>query len=354
MRRSAPAGLTAILAALVAQMVLAAPLAVAGTPPACGPEPPPGQPGCELTGEPSPGPGGTLQRPLTASVGGSPTPPYPDCGPAQQYPCVVTHSSPTITSVQVSASDANGNTGGGDPLSADFAPDSPCHGQTSCSGKARYLQNLQYLLVRVNYQYGQVAPDSDPSHIQPLIGRDEYLIYLNGAPPPREPEIQSITFREPSPATGQFEPLGSNGTTDGNQIEIVARVINPGSSPEAATLTFMDPLTNQPLFAGVRSLNVPANSTVDASALINTEGYAWTSHGAPVSSVDVTATLDAGGLSESEETVALSVQPKPLVLVHGLNATFTTYSRTWAAATRPPPTPSGGPSWLATDRCPAS
>ncbi len=128
------------------------------------------------------------------------------------------------------------------------------------------------------------------------------------------PEVEAITFREPSGRTGGLVDIGPAGTTDGNQVEITARVRNPEESTRDVTVQFRDPASGLILPGGEQSLTVPAKGTAEARRTVDTTGYAWNDNGTPHPQRDVTVSLANG----PSKTVSLGVRPKPAVLVHGV------------------------------------
>ena len=145
--------------------------------------------------------------------------------------------------------------------------------------------------------------------------------FVEGEP---DATIDAITFREPSVSTGELVDVGPGGTTDGNQVEVTAHVRNPQTFSQDVRLEFKDPFTGLTLPGGVESLTLPADGTAKVRRTIDTSGYAWLSLGEPVPEIHMRVSLDTTSTSSSKSE-RLGIRPKPLVLVHGLNADSSTY-----------------------------
>jgi len=135
-----------------------------------------------------------MELPVSVGISTPGQAPYPDCD-GVTFPCVFNRFPAQMTSLAVRAADATGFPAGY-PGGTDFVenPGSPCAGQTSCSGVAKYYTSgiyaAAYLLITASYQYGTVATGHGFG-MQALIGTNRYLIPVGSTPDPTDPpEIQ--------------------------------------------------------------------------------------------------------------------------------------------------------------------
>lgn len=141
-----------------------------------------------------------------------------------------------------------------------------------------------------------------------------------GSPPAvaaivRGVSISQIAFKQPSVASGAFEPVGSRGTIDGNRVDVIATLHNNTSSQQQTDVSFGNPVDDSATVGTTQTgVSVPAGGSVNVDELLDTNGLAWDDSGAPHSQRPIEVRL--GDCTSSTET--LTVRPKPVILVHGL------------------------------------
>ena len=110
---------------------------------------------------------------------------------------------------------------------------------------------------------------------------------------------------------------------EGNRVRVVARVVNRTEEDRVVGVTLTGP--RGPLGDASRTVRVAAGRTVEVREVLDTDGLAWAGQ-APAGAHQVTAVVvDDQGRSVGEKRLALSVAPRPAVLVHGMNSDATTW-----------------------------
>jgi len=105
-----------------------------------------------------------------------------------------------------------------------------------------------------------------------------------------------------------------NGVIDGNGLLLVARLDNPTDTPIENTVRFALDQMVEPI--ATCHLQAPPGSTGACSATVSADGWAWQDH-QRLQQRTLVAMLEQHQLTAS---VSVAVQPKPVVLVHGLNS----------------------------------
>jgi large repetitive protein len=145
--------------------------------------------------------------------------------------------------------------------------------------------------------------------------------------------VDSVTFMQRGVSTGALDTVPDSGTYDGNTVQVEATISNAGTTALTTGVSFgratsVAATGTTPLAAeGAAAspiVTVPAGGTATADFQWDTQGDAWTDSSQPDTDhlIRVTTDLTPG---YGQETIA--VRPKPVILVHGLNADYTT----WAA-----------------------
>ena len=116
-------------------------------------------------------------------------------------------------------------------------------------------------------------------------------------------------------------------TIDGNLVRIRAKVLNISGETKYADLKFVETFKgdrisglrpDKPLNDQTLSVRVDANSEETVEMIWNSNGYAWFNEGGPRDVQRIRAELEENGKKIDDETKALRIAPRPLVLLHGL------------------------------------
>ena len=129
--------------------------------------------------------------------------------------------------------------------------------------------------------------------------------------------VTAIEFRQPDIPSGDMEDVPDAGTYDGNQIEIDVTVEN--RSNEDLTVPTALQLRDGPTLASDQMTAKAGSTTKLIYTKIDTSGWAW-KDGSPKTTRSIDFVTPFGG-----GTRELPIRPKPLILVHGLNA----HADTW-------------------------
>ena len=155
--------------------------------------------------------------------------------------------------------------------------------------------------------------------------------------------ITEVKFLHQNVSSGDWEPVDSEGTVDGNRVRIVATVENLSTRDQTAVVHFLDAetLNDLPGPSGLVATTIPAGASEDFTYVWDTAGFAWFGDPAQPHSnrmVSVIAAVDFG-VADSEED-PIKVGPKPVIFVHG----FVSNAGTWAGWY--PFLPDAHPDWL--------
>ena len=144
-------------------------------------------------------------------------------------------------------------------------------------------------------------------------------------PPPTPPlSITAVTFQQRNVASGKVEAVPSTGTVDGNQVDVIATLQNNTATALQTDVSFGDP-TDDSATPGITQsgVTVPADGSLDVDEVLNTNGLAWDDNGKPDPDRTIAVTLPDG----STYSTTLTVEPKPVILVHGYYSDY----KTWAS-----------------------
>jgi hypothetical protein len=129
--------------------------------------------------------------------------------------------------------------------------------------------------------------------------------------------IADVKFYEPLyPSPSDWHEIGEKDrSVDGNQVKVVATVVNLGSTDKTTSVNFKELKENSSLGDGPVSATIPANGQKDVELIWDTSGYAWRQAGADVvpemqRQVEVT-------MPDDKMQKDLKVIPKPVVVVWG-------------------------------------
>jgi hypothetical protein len=118
----------------------------------------------------------------------------------------------------------------------------------------------------------------------------------------------------PSPSNWQ-EISDKSYTIDGNQVKVVATVVNFGATEKTATVNFKELKENVDLPDGSVTATIPANGQKEVELIWDTSGYAWKQSGADVAP-ETNRQIEARIPDDSMQK-DLMVAPKPVVVVWG-------------------------------------
>ncbi len=134
--------------------------------------------------------------------------------------------------------------------------------------------------------------------------------------------ITAIKFQQLSVATDEVETVPSTGTIDGNQVDVIATLHNNTATAQKTNVSFGNPMDNSASVGITKSgVSVPAETSMNVDEVLNTNGLAWTKGSEPDPERAIKITLADG----TNETATLTVNPKPVILVHGLWSSAATW-----------------------------
>ena len=143
---------------------------------------------------------------------------------------------------------------------------------------------------------------------------------INFSPDPVS--VTLIKFQQLNVATDEVETVPSGGTYDGNQVDVIASLQNNTDVAQQTDVNFGDPVDDSASTAVTKSVTVPASGSLDVDQVLDTNGLAWNNNGIPHLRRTITISLSDG----SSDTSTLIVNPKPVILVHGLWSDASTWS----------------------------
>ncbi|WP_311922604.1 InlB B-repeat-containing protein, partial [Microbispora sp. H10836] len=133
------------------------------------------------------------------------------------------------------------------------------------------------------------------------------------------PTIESIVFQTRVYPSKDWVDLPFNWAIDGNTVRVNVVVRNDSDYPAATNLQLLENVSGKSLLkSGVPEIDVTLapHETRTIPVDWNTASFAW--HGGQAhSGRSVTAKLLAGAVEREHRTEALTVRPKPFILVHG-------------------------------------
>lgn len=181
--------------------------------------------------------------------------------------------------------------------------------------------------VAVTARLADLEPDAEyhfritaANEVGPGVGEDETFTT------PSDVRIVDLEFQQPNVGTGVIETIAPGAfTVDGNRVGVIVALENENSTPQEVDVSFESPSGGP---GAERShVMVPAEEELRIGEELDTNGLAWDGTGRPAAERPITVALSDG----EEETKTLTVIPKPVVFVHGLNSS----SATWSAYTQP-------------------
>jgi pimeloyl-ACP methyl ester carboxylesterase len=134
--------------------------------------------------------------------------------------------------------------------------------------------------------------------------------------------IIAIKFQQLNVATDEVETVPSTGTIDGNKVDLIVTLHNNTATPQKTNVSFGSPIDNSASVGITKSgVSVPAEASMNVDEVLNTNGLAWTNGGEP----DPERTIKIMLADGTNETATLTVNPKPVILVHGLWSSAATW-----------------------------
>jgi hypothetical protein len=129
--------------------------------------------------------------------------------------------------------------------------------------------------------------------------------------------ITDVRFEQPIyPSPNDWQEIPQKAwAVDGNQVKIIATIVNLGATEKTASVNFKELKENTALSNGPVSATIPANSQKDVELIWDTSGYAWRQSGAevvPEMNRQVEVTIPDDSMQKD-----LTVIPKPVVVVWG-------------------------------------
>ncbi len=136
----------------------------------------------------------------------------------------------------------------------------------------------------------------------------------------------SSGFEEPTLDGGGFAPL-FGATTEGNPVQLEARIDNPTTAELDVEVDVLDELTGESVLGGPSTRAIASGGRSTVRVDIDTDGMAW-SNGTPAPARTFRIVVEdvATGRTLTEQRTSLLVDPRPVVLVHGLWSDASTWS----------------------------
>jgi len=141
---------------------------------------------------------------------------------------------------------------------------------------------------------------------------------------PADLAIVDVKLEQQSIPEHTWQPVPEAGTVDGNEVRVIATVRNDGGSDATAILEIDDPVSDEIFTVG--SAEIPAGETRDFAYSWDSTGAAWEADGAPRLVQPFGFELSLGSSVQDLAIRNLAVQPRPVVLVHGLVSNAATWS----------------------------
>lgn len=139
---------------------------------------------------------------------------------------------------------------------------------------------------------------------------------LATAPPPDQLALTIAELRD--------SRSGTASTVDGNQLTALVDLANQGSQPIQLTVQLLDTLPTSPVALATVSATVPGGQTSRLTLSFRVERMAWSATGDRTAQRPLVARLQTSdGVVVSSPAVALTVSPRPVMLVHGYNDDMT-------------------------------
>ena len=139
--------------------------------------------------------------------------------------------------------------------------------------------------------------------------------------------VKSLVFQvQVYPDDVNWVNVGSGGTTDGNQVRVVATIENQNSVSADVTVEFLEAQLGTTLPNASFNVTVPANGMLPVTYTWDTTGYSWAPGNVPKPSRLIRANVLQGANVSDFSVRQLTLKPKPVVLVHGFVSDYQTWS----------------------------
>ena len=139
--------------------------------------------------------------------------------------------------------------------------------------------------------------------------------------------VKSLAFEvQVYPDDVNWVNVGSGGTTDGNQVRVVATIENQNSVTADVTVEFLEAQLGTTLPNASFNVTVPANGTLPVTYTWDTTGYSWAPGNVPKPSRLIRANVLQGANVSDFNVRQLTLNPKPVILVHGFVSDYQTWS----------------------------
>ena len=156
------------------------------------------------------------------------------------------------------------------------------------------------------------------------VGSKTQIVDYDYTPPvstPTELNIESVNFKHQSVSTDEWVSINSS-TTEGNVVRIVAEIKNDDTYDGPAQINFIRAGTNpEEVIGTIFQSSFPVGEVTSVSYDWDTSGFAWDTDGSP-HTAPIQIKVTVSDISQSnvvdDETAELDVDPKPVILVHGL------------------------------------
>src|SRR5262249_10144551 len=139
--------------------------------------------------------------------------------------------------------------------------------------------------------------------------------------------IADVALEERDLATGEWQPLGGDGTVDGNRVRARVEVRNDDDQPHIAQVRGIDENRDEAIEESGQPVALDPGESREVTLFFDTEGRAWDAEGNPDADHVLRFRLTLGHTIYTSRGAAVKVRPKPVVLVHGMTAN----ASTWAA-----------------------
>ncbi|MBE2315574.1 M36 family metallopeptidase [Solirubrobacter sp. CPCC 204708] len=133
--------------------------------------------------------------------------------------------------------------------------------------------------------------------------------------------VEQVTLQERDVASGEWAPVGADGTVDGNRVRALVKVANRDTRHHVARVNAHDENVGAFFAAPVDPVSLEPGQERTVTLEYDTEGLAWNAAGGPDSDHVIRFLASRGRTTYNSRGAVLKIRPKPLVLVHGEFAT---------------------------------
>jgi uncharacterized repeat protein (TIGR01451 family) len=148
---------------------------------------------------------------------------------------------------------------------------------------------------------------------------------------PTQINIEDVALQERNVKTGQWisiskSPVYETKTIDGNLVKITPKIRNQENRDITVKVRVTETVENRDV-AFSQVVNVPANGSFRPEFFWNTNGFAWDPRNKKRSASDIRIIVEdvSSGTQLATRGKFVEVQPKPVVLLHGLFSDFKTW-----------------------------